>query len=146
MTPDPLDPLSISAFVRREGRGVVATVTPECGPQAALVDLCALDDGTLVFNSRVEARKVHNIAGKGRVAVVVGVVGEVSVQLEGTATVTSDEERERYGREYTLQFPGSRALDRDFAVVVVRPRWVRVYDTGAAPASVSEAAWSVAGP
>jgi hypothetical protein len=78
-------------------------------------------DGTLIFNSNREARKIHNLARNDRVAVVVGVAGEVTVQFEGIATITRDEERDAYGREYDRQFPGSRALDPDFPVVEVRP-------------------------
>jgi general stress protein 26 len=144
VTLDPQDPSSISAFVRREGRGVVATVTPEGYPEAALVGLGSLVDGTLIFNSNREARKIRNLARNDRVAVVVGVAGEVTVQFEGIATITRDEERDAYGREYDRQFPGSRALDPDFAVVVVRPSWLRVYDTATVPVSISEAVWPVA--
>ena len=68
-------------------------------------------------------------------------VGDVCVQLEGRATITADQEREHYGSEYNRQFPGSHALDPEFALVVVRPVWVRVYDTSTAPATVAEADW-----
>ena len=109
-----------------------------------MVGLAALDDGTLIFNSELTARKVQNLASNNHMAVVVGVAGALSVQLEGPATITNEDDRERYGCEYHRQFPGSRALDQDFALVVVRPSWVRVYDTSAAAASVAEADWSVA--
>ena len=141
MTLDPHDRPSVSAFIRREGRGVVATVSPQGHPQAALVGLAALDDGTLIFNSELAARKIRNLATTGRVAVVVGVSGDLSVQLEGPATITGEDERERHGVEYDRQLPGSRALQPDFALVVVRPSWIRVYDTSAASAAVAEAHW-----
>lgn len=144
MTLDPHDRRSVSAFVRREGRGVVATVSRQGRPQAALVSLAALDDGALIFNSDLKARKVLNIAADDRVAVVVGVAGDLSVQLEGPATITRAAERERCGLEYHRQFPGSRALHQDFALVVVRPSWVRVYDTSDDAVSVAEADWSAA--
>ena len=145
MTLDPHDRLSIAAFVRQEGRGVVATVAPQGGPEAALVGLASLDDGTLVFNAARQARKIDNLATNDLVAIVVGVAGEVSVQLEGTAVIAREQERERYGDEYERQLPGSRARDPEFAVVVVRPSWVRVYDTSTRPATVLEARWSSRG-
>ena len=144
MALDPRDRPSITAFVRREGRGVVATVTQQGRPEAALVGLAALPDGTLIFNSEVKARKIQNLAANDLVAVVVGVGGDVSVQFEGTATITDSEERQAYGSAYDRQFPGSRALHDDFTVVAVHPSWVRVYDASSAPAVVTEADWSPA--
>ncbi|MFE6736971.1 pyridoxamine 5'-phosphate oxidase family protein [Microbacterium sp. NPDC057650] len=137
---DPHDPASIARFVDGIGFGVVATVSREGAPEAALVGLAAADDGTLIFNTPNAARKVDNLRANARVAVVVS-EGDVSVQLEGVATVSAGAERDRYGRAYEHRFPGSRAFADGFLVVVVRPDWVRVYDAGSRPAQVAEAAW-----
>lgn len=109
---------------------------------AALLAGSANPPGRLCTGLLLTARKLSNLATNDLVAVVAGVGGEVSVQIEGTATITRGEEPERYGAEYERQLPGSRALHHDFAVVVVRPSWVRLYDTSIAPASVTEAEWS----
>jgi general stress protein 26 len=141
MTPDPHDPASIARFIDDIGRGVVATVSPTGSPEAALVGLAALPDGTLIFNTADAARKVENLRERGRVAVVICVDGDVSVQLEGDAAIVEGTERLRYGHAYDRRFPGSRALADGFLVVVVRPDWVRVYDAGQRPAVVREAGW-----
>lgn len=141
MTFDPSDTAAFAAFVRAQGRAVIATVTPSGAPEAALVGMAALDDGTLIFDASDDSRKVHNLRERGRVAVVVGTEGDVTVQIEGVATVASGASRERHGAAYNAQFPGSRALDQGFAVVVVQPEWVRVYDASVQPAAVTEARW-----
>ena len=44
--------------VRREGRGVLATTAPDGAPEAALVGVAVLDDGTLIVNAPSSARTV----------------------------------------------------------------------------------------
>lgn len=138
---DPADVPAFVAFVRAQAQGVVATVSPSGAPQAALVGLAALDDGTLVFDTLAGARKAENLRHDHRIAVVIGTDDAVSVQVDGFARIVHGSLREEYGAAYNAQFPGSRALDPDFAVVVVRPSWVRVYDASTRPADVSEARW-----
>ncbi|QAY59605.1 pyridoxamine 5'-phosphate oxidase family protein [Microbacterium protaetiae] len=141
MTLDPSDRAAVAAFIRSEARAVVATVTDQGAPEAALVGAAALDDGTLVFDAPAHTRKIANMQGHARVAVVVGLCRDVSLQLEGDAIVTDGAERDRLGAAYNAQLPGSRALDAGFAVVAVRPDWVRVYDVSGGAAQVAEAAW-----
>ncbi|KQV06854.1 pyridoxamine 5'-phosphate oxidase family protein [Leifsonia sp. Root112D2] len=143
MTIDPGDPLSVAEFVRREQRGVIATISAKSWPQAALVGLAALDDGTLIFDSPVSSRKIENLRSCDRIAVVVGTGGDVSVQIEGIALQASATvERGRLAAAYAEQFPGSRALADGFAVVGIRPSWVRVYDASTDPPAVTEATWN----
>jgi general stress protein 26 len=132
---------SVAAFVRGSPLAVVATTDPRQRPEAALVGIAALDDGTLIFDTRRDARKVTNLQHNPCVAVVVSHDDGVSLQIEGIAQITAGADREAYGNAYNAEFPGSRALDDEFAVVVVRPTWVRVYDTTTQPPLVAEAHW-----
>jgi hypothetical protein len=141
MALDPTDRTAVAAFIRSEGRAVVATAGSDGAPEAALVGAAALDDGTLIFDAPAHTRKIANMHGQARVAVVVGLCGDVSIQLEGDATVTDGDERDRLGAAYNAQLPGSHALDAGFAVVAVRPDWVRVYDVSSGEAHVAETAW-----
>ncbi|PKQ14459.1 MAG: hypothetical protein CVT68_11770 [Actinobacteria bacterium HGW-Actinobacteria-8] len=141
MSLDPQDPADIAAFVRQEGRAIVATVTPDGVPEAALVGITALDDGTLIFNVVPWARKLVNLKGNGRIAVVAGTVGPVSVQFEGPAVVTEGESAERYAAEFERLVPGSKSRYEGYEVVVVRPDWLRVYDVSHKPPLVVEARW-----
>lgn len=141
MSLDPQDRAGIAAFVRQEGRAIVATVTPEGEPEAALVGITALDDGTLIFNVLPWARKLVNLRANTRVAVVVGTVGPVSVQFEGSAVVTEGESAGRYAEEFERLMPGSKSRYEGYEVVVVRPDWLRVYDVSHKPPLVVEASW-----
>ena len=122
----------------------MATVNPLRAPEAALVGVAALDDGTLIFNTRRDSRKLDNLRLAYRVALVVGWADGVTLQIEGAAEIADDEAREHYGRVYEEQRPGSRALHEDFVVVSVKPAWVRVYDTATDPPAVEEASWGPA--
>ena len=139
---DPGDPAAVAAFVRGCGLAVVATSDPGRRPEAALVGIAALDDGTLIFDTERDTRKVANLLQNPCVAVVVGWNDGISLQIEGVAEVTVGDARQQYGSAYNQQLPGSRALDPEFDVVAIRPTWVRVYDTTTRPPRVQESAWS----
>lgn len=145
MTGHPVDKDSVVAFVRTQGRGVVATVSSGGTPEAALVGLVALDDGTILFTTRASSRKYENIARRSAVALVVGTEGEVSLQIEGTATIASAERRAELADVFLSHAPGSRVRDPAFALVIVTPTWVRSYDVSGAEAVVREEDWT-AGP
>lgn len=141
MSLDPQDRADIAAFVRQEGRAVVATATPDGEPEAALVGMTALDDGTLIFNVLPWARKLVNLRANARVAVVAGTVGPVSVQFEGSAVLTEGESAARYAEDFERLMPGSKSRYEGYEVVVVRPDWLRVYDVSQKPPLVVEASW-----
>jgi pyridoxine/pyridoxamine 5'-phosphate oxidase len=130
-----------AAFVRAAGIGVVATAGAGGQPEAALVGLAVTQAGEIIFDSKADARKMANIAGNPRVALVVGWQDDVSVQVEGHADILAGSERERYGAIYASQFPGSRVLDDEFAVVRVTPRWLRYYDARPGSYRVIEGSW-----
>jgi hypothetical protein len=128
----------VIGFVLASPRGVVATLDPVRGPEAALVDFAVTDEAELVFDSGADARKIRNISADARVAVVVGCTGDVTLQIEGLADILSGAPRQRYGRIYESRFPGARALAEGFSVVRIRPRWVRRYDAGVDPPRITE--------
>jgi pyridoxine/pyridoxamine 5'-phosphate oxidase len=97
------------------GIGVAGTADADGNPEAALVGLAATSSGELIFDSAVRARKVANLAVNPRVALVVGWTDDVSVRAEGVA---------------------------GFAIVRVKPRWLRYYDSGRDPSASSKAAGS----
>ena len=99
------------------------------------------DCGELIFDSPAGARKLTNIERNDRVAVVIGWNDGVSVQVEGTARIVTDHERQRYERLYASQFPGSRVTHPSFEVAVVTPDWVRRYDATSDPARSEHASW-----
>lgn len=141
MTIDPDDRAAVAEFVRQRSLAVVATSDEHGRPEAALVGIAALDAGLLIFDALLDSRKVKNLRRNRDVAVVSGLTDGVSIQLEGTATICSGDDRVKHGAEYEAQHPGSRALDEDFAVITIAVTWVRVYDATTHPAAVSERRW-----
>ncbi|MBS0024919.1 pyridoxamine 5'-phosphate oxidase family protein [Microbacterium paraoxydans] len=142
MALDPHDLGAVVRFVRAQGRGVVATVSEAAAPEAALVGLVALDDGTILFTSRSSSRKIANLRDAGSVALVVGTEGPVSLQVEGSGVVASAAQAHELEPLFLQHAPGSRVTDPGFALVVVRPRWVRSYDVSGAEPVVLEARWT----
>ncbi|CAM3556917.1 pyridoxamine 5'-phosphate oxidase family protein [Isoptericola cucumis] len=130
------------AFVREHGDGVLSTVGPDGGPQAAYLALAVTDDGVLVLDARASSRKVANLVGESRVAVVVGGRDGRTLQCEGVADVPEGAERERCAAAYRSAFPQFAGSLRDPGVVVVRVRlsWARFGDYRSAPPLVREAA------
>ncbi|GAA5208768.1 pyridoxamine 5'-phosphate oxidase family protein [Microbacterium kyungheense] len=141
MVLDPHERASVVAFLRDHGRGVVATVSPDGSPEAALVGLVALDDGSILFNAFASSRKVANLRVQPAIALVVGTSGDVTLQIEGTAALAPLDRRDALGEEFLRHAPGSRVHDEAIALIVVTPQWVRCYDASTAPSVSAEARW-----
>lgn len=139
------DRAQVAHFIRVCGSGVIATTGDDGAPQAARVTLTATADGVVLFDARTDSRKIANIERRPQVALVV-TGGDVSVQLEGMARITWDDERVFLAEQHAQHHPGSRALADGFSLVAVDVRWARVYDSGAHPATTSEAHWEPAPP
>lgn len=125
-------------FVRDRPLGVVATTNSRSGPEASLVSITTTSDGDLLFNSSVEARKIRNIQQRDRVAVVIGCVGDESLQVEGDAVVERGAQRDAAAAAYLATFPGSRTSSPEWALVRVRPHWLRHYSIATDEAQVVE--------
>jgi len=143
MTVQKLSLDGIVAFARANPLGVVATVGPDGTPEAALVDLITLDNGTVVFLAHRKARKVANLTSEGRVAMVIGTEGPVTLQVEGHARVVEGEEREAWAARTSAVHPGAHVDRDDFALIVVVPLWLRYYDSSARPPYIEEIKLSV---
>ncbi len=134
---------AIVAFARANPLGVVATVTPDGAPEAALIDLIAHDNGTITFLAHRSARKLTNLASESRVAVVIGTEGPVTVQIEGHARVVEGAERASWAARTSQVQPGAPVDREDFALIVVSPLWMRYYDGSTRPPLVEEMKVSV---
>ncbi|MBS1908076.1 MAG: pyridoxamine 5'-phosphate oxidase family protein [Actinobacteria bacterium] len=127
---------ALVSTVRREQRGVLATTADDGAPEAALVGIAVLDDGTLIVNAPVAARKVAHLRRDPRVALVLGAGPVRSLQVEGVAEVLEGDDRIRLGAAYDAQYPGSRSLADGFVVIGIRPRWIRDYDVEREPRAI----------
>lgn len=134
----PISLEQFAAFVTGHPLGVVSTHDSARGPEAALVSFAVTDDGAVLFDTFIASRKVANLATDVRVALVLGCVGPVSIQVEGIAHLPSPEERAAWAAEYERRLPGSSATKPEMTVVRVEPRWLRVYDASGPSAVVRE--------
>lgn len=138
MTADPMPLADFIEFVRASPLGVVATAEPAGRPEAALLSFGVTPGGELLFNTWATSRKAVNLAANPRVAVVVGCRGPVTLQIEGTASILGGEPLGDYFAVYAEQFPSARRPEDGYALVLVRPLWLRRYDITAGAAGVSE--------
>jgi general stress protein 26 len=109
---------------------VIATRGPGGAPQAALIGVAATDQAEIVFDTTTTSRKYRNINADPRVALVVGLDDEVTVQAEGVADLPHGEELRRCTDVYFAQFPDGRERAEDPAIVHFRIRltWLRYSD------------------
>jgi general stress protein 26 len=125
-----VDRETLVGHVRTQRWGVVATLGPDAGPQAAYLAITATDAGELVFDARESSRKVTNLLLDPRVAVVVGGPDGTTLQCEGPADVPTGPDRDRCAAAYVATFPQFASSLEDEGIVLVRvvPRWVRYGD------------------
>ena len=118
------------AYVRMQRTGVVSTLGPGGGPQAAYLPIAVTDAGELVFDAKPDSRKVANVRRDPRAAVVIGGADGTTLQAEGRAEVLTGADAVRYGEEYLLTFPEFAESVRGGSVVIVRVQltWARFGD------------------
>src|SRR5262249_55637547 len=123
--------------------GVQASVSPESGPQAAVVGFIVTDDFELFFDTVDTTRKVVNLRHNARCAFVVGGMlhgDERTVQLEGIADEPSGNDLERLKQLYFVRFPDGPQRQQwpGLTYVRVRARWLRFSDFGQSPPTIVE--------
>lgn len=117
-------------YVRAQRSGVISTLGPDGGPQAAYLPIAVTDAGELIFDAKPDSRKVANLLRDARIAVVIGGVDGTTLQAEGRAAVTEGAEEAEYGEQYLRSFPEYAASVRGGGVVIIRIRldWARFGD------------------
>ena len=130
----------ILAFVRAHRLAVVATVSDDGLPEAALMGIAVMPDGRIVFDTVTSSRKYANLRRRHRVALVVGWEREITVQLEGTAEDPTGADLERCKDAYFTADPDGRIREAwsDIAYVAVRVTWMRYSDYNAGGAGIVE--------
>jgi pyridoxine/pyridoxamine 5'-phosphate oxidase len=126
-------------FIRERGLGVISTMSPAGGPEAALVNLAVTDDLDLVFYTLQDARKCRNLRRDRRIAVVIGWEDERTLQYEGLADEPYGAELDRLKEVYAAMRPDARAQMAwpGLTYFRVRPKWIRLSNYGH-PWSVEE--------
>ncbi len=121
----------ILAFLKTKKFGVVASVSPEGKPQAAVVGIAVTDDLEILFDTLTTTRKVRNLRRARSVSLVVGWDrDEITVQIDGIADEPHGAELARLKETYFAAHPGGREREAwpHITWVRIRPQWLRYSD------------------
>jgi general stress protein 26 len=117
-------------FMKSERLAVLATVSEEGRPEAALMGYAVTPQLEIIFDTVKTSRKYPNLKKNPQVAWVIGCATEVTVQYEGVAKELEDEELAKFKKTYFAAFPEGPARESwpGITYFVVRPKWVRYCD------------------
>lgn len=137
MTPDQEKILN---FIRTHKLGVLATVSSDALPQAAVMGIKVRDNLEVLFATFDESRKVVNLQTNPRVALVVGWEHGKTVQYEGTAEEIEGEELESVKRNEFADMPSAAksVSDMEQKFYKITPHWIRYSDTSLQPREIIE--------
>jgi len=130
---------TVHKFIGEHRYAVLATVSPEHAPEAALVGFALAADFTIVFDAISTTRKCQNLLHNPRIAFVIGWKDDRTVQYEGAADMPEGRELEEIKQIYCAVWPEAPARDiwPGHIYVRVRPRWIR-FSSYALPYEIEE--------
>ena len=114
-------------YIAAQRFGVVATVSSERTPEAALVGIAVSPDLELIFETTDATRKFANLRLAPHIAFVIGGDDQQTLQYEGIADEPMGEERERLKEIFFKAWPELRN-HQDWPGLTyfrVKPRWMR---------------------
>jgi pyridoxine/pyridoxamine 5'-phosphate oxidase len=117
-------------FISQHKLGVLATVTGDALPEAAVVGIAVTNNLEIICSTYDESRKHQNILKNPDVALVIGWEHGKTVQYEGVATVLSKEESQEHFRTTFANVPTiAKHLTQNFEVMYkITPKWIRYSD------------------
>jgi len=117
-------------FLQKHRLGVLATVSPNGDPEAAVVGIAVTDRLELVFDTLDTTRKCQNLRNHANIAFVIGWDDEMTVQVEGIADEPAGPELDRLKTTYFAAYPdgSSRQSWPGITYFRVRPTWARYSD------------------
>jgi general stress protein 26 len=130
-------------FMRLHRLAVQTSVSSAGTPQAAIVGFAVTDRFEIVFDTLQNTRKVQNLRGNSRAALVIGgwdTGDERTVQYEGPADEPAGAELERLKQAYYAVYPDgvSRSRWPGLIYVRVKPEWIRYSDYNRNPPEIVE--------
>jgi len=117
-------------FLQKHRLGVLATVSPNGDPEAAVVGIAVTNRLEVVFDTLETTRKCQNLRTHAKIAFVIGWDDETTVQLEGLADEPAGAELDRLKTIYFAVYPDgvSRQSWPGITYFRVRPTWARYSD------------------
>ena len=121
-------------IVKQKRLAVVSTTDTSGAPESALVGFALTDRKEIVFDTMGSSRKAVNIASRPGAALVIGWDDNITVQIEGDARRPKGDDLAYAKAAYYREWPDGRARESwpDIAYIVVKPRWLRYANYGAA--------------
>src|SRR6266536_620305 len=122
-----LDKHFIKDYLQRHKYCVIATVSAEGKPEAALVAFSESDNLEIIFGTSMDSRKFADILGNPNIAVVIGWEDQATMQYEGAARVLEDSEWAALSHKHLTKQPASANFQDspDERYIAVTPKWIR---------------------
>ncbi len=130
----------ILEFIKKHSICVLATVTAEIKPEAAVITFAITDNFELVFETFTNYRKYQNLKSNSATAFVIGWDEKITVQYESITEELSGEDLKKYQEIYFQKNPKLRNWDNlpNMKWFRATPTWIRYLDNNTDPKTVHE--------
>lgn len=127
-------------FIKKHMIGVLATVTPDGLPEAAVVEFAETDEFELIFDTLTTYRKYKNLKHNSQIAFVIGWDENITVQYEGIASELKGEELVKYKKIYFKKNPDAQKWEKfkETTWFKIEPKWLRYRDGNTDPMTIFE--------
>jgi pyridoxine/pyridoxamine 5'-phosphate oxidase len=137
-----VDRAAIYAFISRQRYGVVSSTATNGTPQSALVGIASTPRLEIIFDTVKSSRKYPNLIQRPACSLVIGWLGEQTLQLEGIAEEPQGGALKKFQDVYFEQWPECREHMSwpGIAYFVIHPQWIRYSDYDQRPPLIQEVA------
>jgi len=127
-------------FISQHNLAVIATVSPENRPEAAIVGIAISESLEIIFDTLKTSRKYLNILQNNHVAFVIGWDNETTLQYEGEAVELTGPDAVKYKEIYFAVFDDGKERAETWSGIVhfkITPAWIR-YSNYNEPLNIEE--------
>ena len=119
--------------------GVIASTNDHDNPEAALVGYAMTSNLEIIIETLKSTRKYKNIVARPRVAIVLYLGDESTVQYEGEARVLDDSETD-FRNTYFSKNPEGKKWEAtgDEVFFIIQPKWIRYANYAKNPREILE--------
>lgn len=127
-------------FINKHNLAVIATISAEGKPEAAVIEFSKTDNLELVFDTFSSSRKSKNIRRNPNIALVIGWDEDITVQYEGQAFELHRGELDKYKKIYFNKNPRAKKWEKREGITYFKviPKWIRYSELNVYPWEVFE--------
>lgn len=120
------------SYIREVNAGVIATADREHGPESAFINLAAMPDMSIIFETLITSRKYRNLQRDPRASLVIGGHGKTTLQIEGLVDEPTEILLDEAVSIYYEACPQNTSHRNwpGLTYMRLRPRWLRYSDYG----------------